>query len=196
MSSHPAFLYGLRDHVDFCALQEDDTIEIGDYSFRCIETPGHSPGHMCLYEAEKKVLVSGDHILVDITPNISYWLEMEDSLKEYLESLDKIYSLDVNLVLPGHRSICSDHRKRITELQEHHRDRLSEVLLALDGREKTAWEIAPNISWDIEYSSWEQFPITQKWFAVGETTAHLHYLVGNGKIRRKIKNQKVLYSLG
>ncbi|TET43956.1 MAG: MBL fold metallo-hydrolase [Dehalococcoidia bacterium] len=194
-TSHPAYLYGLKQHVDFCLLKEGDTIDIGDYSLRCIETPGHSPNHMCLYEANKKVLISGDHILSDITPNIALWPEMENPLKEYLASLEKVYALDVNLVLPGHRNIWNNHRSRITELQEHHQARLKEVLSALEDGEKTAFQIAPWVSWDIDCSSWELFPPSQKWFAVGETIAHLKYLEENRMIQRKTKEQKIVFSL-
>ena len=81
LESHPGRRYGSKQRPNFHVLKEDDTIEIGDYSFRCIETPGHSPGHTCLYEPNKKILVSGDHILLDITPNITCWLEMENSRK-------------------------------------------------------------------------------------------------------------------
>ena len=195
MGSHPAHLYGPKRHTDFCILKEGDSIDIGDYSFRCIETPGHSPGHMCLYEPNKKVLISGDHILFDITPNITFWLEVDNSLKEYLASLDKVYALDVDLVLPGHRSIWNNHRGRITELQEHHQARLNELLSALEEGDKTAFEIAHYVSWDIDYSSWELFPPTQKWFAVGETIAHLEYLEEDRLVRRKSKEHKIVFSL-
>jgi len=195
LRDHPAYRYGLRRQIDFSALKEGDTIDVGDYSFRCIETPGHSPGHMCLYEARKKILVSGDHILFDITPNITRWPESENSLKEYLASLEKVYTLDVDLVLPGHRNILNDHRRRITELQEHHSNRLHEVLSALEEGDKTAWEVAPYITWDIDFGSWELFPAVQKWFALGETVAHLNYLEAEGRIRRKEEDNKVLYSL-
>ena len=193
--SHPGYRYSPKRHLDFCILKEGDMIEIGDYSFRCIETPGHSPGHTCLYEANKKILVAGDHILFDITPNITFWPQMENSLEEYLTNLEKVYPLDVNLVLPGHRNIWNDHRRRITELQEHHQNRLNEALSALEDGEKTAWEVAPHITWDIDCSSWEQFPPVQKWFAVGETIAHLNYLEAEGKVRKKAKEHEVVYSL-
>jgi len=195
IKSHPGRRYRLKHHVDFCILKEGDTIDIGDYSFRCIETPGHSPGHMCLYEANKKILISGDHILSSITPNITFWPEMENPLKEYLASLEKVYPLDVNLVLPGHRSIFSNHKKRIRELQKHHQNRLKEVLSALEEGEKTAFQIAPWISWDVNYGAWELFPPPQKWFAVGETIAHLKYLEENRMIQRKTKEQKIVFSL-
>jgi glyoxylase-like metal-dependent hydrolase (beta-lactamase superfamily II) len=195
MGSHPAHLYGLTRHVDFCILKEGDTIDIGDYSFKCITTPGHSPGHMCLHESNKNVLISGDHILFDITPNITFWPEMGNSLKEYLASLDKVYTLDCDLVLPGHRNIWNNHRKRIAELKEHHQARANQVLSALEEGEKTAYQIAPYITWDMDYGSWELFPPVQRWFATGETIAHIKYLEENKMIQRRTKGHKVVFSL-
>jgi glyoxylase-like metal-dependent hydrolase (beta-lactamase superfamily II) len=195
LESHPGYRYGLKQQLDFCILNEGDPLEIGDFGFRCIETPGHSPGHMCLYEANKKILVSGDHILFDITPNITFWLDMANPLKEYLASLEKVYPLDVNLVLPGHRRIWNNHRGRIRELQEHHQARVNEILSALEDGEKTAFEIAPYVSWDADYSSWELFPVLQKWFAVGETIAHLTYLEEEAIIQRKTRGDKIVFSL-
>ena len=195
IANHPGFRFRPKHQLSFSALKEGDTITTGDYSFRCIETPGHSPGHMCLYEDNKKLLVSGDHILFDITPNIAYYKELENTLKAYLSSLEKISTLDVNFVLPGHRNVHKDLKGRIRELQEHHKTRLNEVLTALKDGEKSAWDVAPCFTWDIDISSWERFPVLQKWFALGETIAHLKYLEADGRIHSKIKNNKVLYAL-
>ncbi len=189
LENHPARRYILNKHIDFCTLIEGDTVDIGDYSFRCIETPGHTPGHMCLYEADKRILVSGDHILSEVTPNIAFWLEMEDSLKEYLASLEKVYGLDVDTVLPGHREVFHNHRRRIRELQEHHRVRANEIISALRQGEKNAFQIAPHITWDVDFSSWQLFPPAQKWFAMGETIAHLRYLEGERMIHRRSTEQ-------
>jgi glyoxylase-like metal-dependent hydrolase (beta-lactamase superfamily II) len=193
--NNPGLQYGLRRHVDFYPIKEGDIIPIGDYVFRCIETPGHSPGHTCLYEDNKKILVSGDHILFNITPNIAFWLEVENSLKDYLENLEKVYNLDVNLVLPGHRGIWSDHKQRITELQEHHQFRLNEIITALEDSDKTAFDITPWISWDVEYSSWKEFPLVQKRFAVGEALSHLKYLEFKGIVERKTEEPQIIFSL-
>jgi len=195
MERHPGRIYSLKRPVDFCLLGEGDIIDVGDYSFRCIETPGHTPGHMCLYEGDKKILVCGDHILFDITPNITTWRGMENPLGQYLASLDKVYSLDVNLVLPGHRRAWNSHRERIAELKEHHQTRLVEVRNALEDGEKAAFVIAPWVTWDIKCSSWETFPPTQKIFAVGETLAHLEYFEEQGVVRRRTEQGKVLFSL-
>lgn len=195
LERHPGFRYSPGEELDFIPLKGKDKLEVGDYCFECIETPGHSPGHMCLYERKKKILISGDHVLFDITPNITWWPVMDDPLGEYLKSLEKISELDVELVLPGHRSIQSNLRQRIRELQKHHDNRLDEILSVLEeGGEKNAWDIAPKITWDIDFDSWQGLPIAHKWFATGETIAHLIYLEGRGKIRKKISNGEISYS--
>jgi glyoxylase-like metal-dependent hydrolase (beta-lactamase superfamily II) len=193
--SHPGYKYSPKQTIDFTPVREGDQINIGDYSFRCIETPGHTPGHMCLYEASKKIFVSGDHILFDITPNITMWLQLDDSLRHYLASLEKVSVLDVNMVLPGHRSMWHEHKQRIGELQQHHKDRLEEAFLALQGGAKNAWQVAPYISWDIDCKSWDDFPPQQKWFAIGETMAHLRYLETDGRIQQVKHDGGVLFSL-
>jgi glyoxylase-like metal-dependent hydrolase (beta-lactamase superfamily II) len=99
MESHPAHKYGLKREVAFSGAIDGDIIEVGDFHFECTSTPGHSPGNMCLYEPNKKILVAGDHVLSDITPNIAYWLEMDDPLNEYLTNLEKIRTLEVKVVL-------------------------------------------------------------------------------------------------
>jgi len=195
MDSHPGRRWGLKKRINYSIVEDGDMIEIGDYSFRCIETPGHSPGHMCLYEADKKILVSGDHILFDITPNIAFWVEMKNPLKQYLANLEKVYPLDVNIVLPGHRRLINDHRKRIRELQEHHKARANEILSALEEGGKNTFQLVPYITWDIACSTWDEFPPQQKWFAFGETLAHLKYLEGEGLVREEMRGDKILYSL-
>jgi glyoxylase-like metal-dependent hydrolase (beta-lactamase superfamily II) len=193
--NHPGYRYSPKGKIEFSVLRDGDSISIGEFSFRCIETPGHSPGHMCLYEEEKKILIAGDHILFDITPNITYWPELGNSLKRYLSSLDKVYPLEIELVLPGHRNFWNNHKKRIEELKEHHKRRLNEVIVALENGEKSSWEVAPFITWDIDVSSWEFFPSVQKWFAVGETIAHLIYLEKEGKIVKREEENRIIFSI-
>ncbi|MEM4523847.1 MAG: MBL fold metallo-hydrolase, partial [Archaeoglobaceae archaeon] len=167
-------------------LKEREIVEYGDFNLEVILTPGHTPGHICLYDEAKRLLFSGDHILFDITPNITFWETMEDSLGEYLRSLDKIYELEVEKTLPGHRSFHGSHRKRIEELKEHHRKRLEEVLRAVENGRRVAWEVAQEVSWDLVYDRWEDLPTIQKWFAVGETIAHLEHLVLQNRLRKEV----------
>ncbi|MFC1934706.1 MBL fold metallo-hydrolase [Chloroflexota bacterium] len=195
IGNHPGYLYGPEGSVKYSIMKEGDTLAIGDYCFLCLETPGHSPGHMCLYQANKGILIAGDHILSNITPNIVFWPKAGNSLERYLDSLDKIYKLDVRIVLPGHRDIMSNPRKRIRELREHHCDRENEVLSALGDGAKNAFQLASCITWDINFGSWEQFPPTQKWFAFGEALAHIKYLEGEGMVREETKKGEAVFSL-
>ena len=195
IQSHPGVKYSTKGYVDFHILKEGDAISIGDYLLKCIETPGHTPGHICLYEPNKKIFISGDHILSDITPNISLFSNDENPLKEYLISLDKVYNFDVRLVLPGHRAPFTNFKERIEELKRHHEVRANEVLSILEKGNEDAFHVASQMTWDMSYESWELFPLLQKWFATGEAIAHLKYLEEEGKIRREIKEQKAVFSL-
>jgi len=195
MSRHPGLLYSPSRLVDLTPVFDGDLIRVGDYELRCIDTPGHTPGHVCLYDEKKKIFFSGDHILFDITPNIAHWMAREDSLRDYLSSLDKVSTLPVELVLPGHRNSWNQLTDRIKELKQHHRKRLDEVIAALQNRNMTAYEIAPFITWKIEFREWNDFPITQKWFAVGETLAHLHYLEHDGVLKQYQDNGLTYYAL-
>jgi len=193
--SHPGFKFRAKGNLVFHILKEGDLIRFGDYAFTCIETPGHSWGHMCLYEPHRKILVAGDHILNDISPNIQLWSDEWNPLKAYLSSLDKVYGFDIELVLPGHRGILRNGKERIRELRHHHQERLEEIISILEKGGMNAFEIGSRMSWDIVYDSWDVFPVSQKWFAVGEVLAHLKYLEEEGILRRETENQKRVYSL-
>ncbi|MFC1861665.1 MBL fold metallo-hydrolase, partial [Chloroflexota bacterium] len=195
IENHPGRIYSSKGHPDFHILKEGDTISIGEYLFRCVETPGHTRGHMCLYEPNKKILMSGDHILIDITPNISLWSDDENPLNEYLHSLDKVYNLDIKLVLPGHRSAFENYKERIEELKQHHQTRANEVLSILEEDAQNAFQVASKMTWDMDYKSWEEFPPSQKWFAFGEAVSHLKYLEEKGKVQKQMQGQGVVFSL-
>lgn len=183
VEKHPGFNYTLDRPVSFTTLRDGDAVNVGDYHFQCVETPGHTRGHMCLYEPGKKILISGDHILSDITPTITQWSEQGNNLKEYINSLDKVSRLDVALVLPGHRQLITDYQGRIRKLRNHHQQRLQEVLSLLTKDGQTAYEVAARMGWNLACNSWELFPITMKWFATGEALSHLIYLEEEGKIQ-------------
>jgi len=195
LQSHPGFKFRPNSDLVFSILKEGATLSFGDYAFNCIETPGHTLGHMCLYEPKQKIFVAGDHLLSDITPNIQLWSDERDPLKEYFESLDKVYKLDIKLVLPGHRSIFRNYRERIEELKQHHQKRLDEIISILEKGDKHAFQVASEMSWDILCDSWDLFPVSQKWFATGEAIAHLKYLKEKGVIKSEMRNQTIVFSL-
>lgn len=192
---HPGRRYHARRPLPLTLLREGDRIAAGKYVFQCVETPGHTRGHMCLYEPKEKVFFSGDHILESITPNISLWTADDDPLRDYLQSLDKINEYDIERVLPGHRRPFDHHRRRIAELKKHHEARNEEVLSILKKGGQSAYQVASNMSWDIDCERWEDFPLPQQWFAGGEALAHLQYLQGLGRVKRELQNGKALFLL-
>ena len=97
--------------------------------------------------------------------------------------------------MPGHRGTFTNCKERIQELKHHHQERLDEIISILGKGMKSAFQIASEMSWDIVYDSWDLFPVPQKWFAIGETIAHLKYLEGKGMIRKEMREQRIIYSL-
>ena len=195
LHSHPGFKYGLKGAPPFRIVKEGDRINIGDYRFECVETPGHTKGHICLYESNKKILAAGDHILGDITPTIQLWSDEWNPLKEYLASLEKVDQLDIELVLPGHRGMIRNCKERIRELKDHHERRLEEIVSILKKASQNAFEVASQMGWDVIYEAWDRFPVSQKWFATGEAIAHLKYLEEEKRIRKNIQGRNIVYSL-
>jgi glyoxylase-like metal-dependent hydrolase (beta-lactamase superfamily II) len=195
LRNHPGYKYSPERVPELTILEDGDKVQSGDYSFICVQTPGHTRGHMCLYEPAKKVLVCGDHILGDITPNIQTWSGKDNALKSYLASLDKVYDLEVDLALPGHRSLIRNCKERIVELKRHHHERAEEVLSILGTKGKHAFEVASGMTWDIDCASWDRFPIAQKWFATGEAIAHLIYLEDKGMVSRSDDGRTITYTL-
>ncbi len=191
----PGIRFRSKENLVFHVLKEGDSIPVGDYLFKCIETPGHTKGHMCLYESHKKVFVAGDHILNDITPNIQLWSDDWNPLKDYLASLDKVCKLDMELVLPGHRRIFRNGKERIRELKHHHKERLDEIISILEKGSRDAFQIGSLMNWDIVCDAWDSFPVSQKRFAIGEVIAHLKYLEEEGVIRKETQKHRRIYSL-
>ena len=99
-----------------------------------------------------------------------------DALGSYLASLRAVRDLPVRLALPGHRG-RGELAPRVDALLEHHARRLEELRAILRKEPGlTAYQAAGRMRWRIRASSWEDFPLAQKWFAVGECMAHLDYL--------------------
>jgi glyoxylase-like metal-dependent hydrolase (beta-lactamase superfamily II) len=184
-----------REALPFRFVEDGDIIEKEEYRFTCVKTPGHSKGHVCLYEPDKKLLVAGDHLLKNITPGIQARIDGENPLKEYLASLDKIYALDIDMVLPGHRDLFGNCKARIEEIKEHQHQRNNEVLGILQEGSKIIYEVASRMTWNVDSDSWDSFPVVQSFFATGEAFAHLRYLEEAGEIERKTAAETVLYSL-
>ena len=184
LQSHPGKIYASPEPLPFTPVNDGQVIAYGGYTFTVIAVPGHTPGHVALFEPNQNFLVCGDHVLGSITPNITAWSGVEDSLGDYLRSLDKILRLPVQQSYPGHRAFIPDTHVRVRQLQNHHERRLGEVLgiVARLGR-APAFAVAARMHWALR-GTWESYKVQQQCFAVGEAVAHLDHLAVLGRLRR------------
>jgi len=186
-TKNPARIYAPRSIPNFTLVEDGDVLRYGGYDLRVILVPGHTPGNTILYAEKEKLAFLGDHVLFDITPNIIAWEGMENSLGQYCDSLRKVRALDIETPLPAHRTVHTDVYARIDEILAHHQTRLNEALGIIKDRPGiTANDLASKMTWQLKSSSnkWEDFPVGQKWFAVGEAISHVDYLMAEGRVRR------------
>ena len=184
----PAIQYSQRVLPDFTFVADGDIIEYGGHRMQVISTPGHTPGHLCLYDRANRIMFLGDHVLFDITPNITCWMGFSDPLGHYVHSLMDISTYDVRVPLPGHRAVSCTVAERIGTIIEHHGVRIREMLDVLrENPGLSTYDLSGRMSWRVrgKTNSWADFPLQQKWFAVGETGAHLEYLLCRGRVRRE-----------
>ena len=176
---------------------DGDKVMVDEYEFTCVATPGHTPEHMCLYLESEQLIFLGDHVLFDITPNITIWHGYSDSLGAYMDSLRKVRKLKVKTCMPAHRQTSSDFYERIDYIIAHHKERLDEVIhiLKKGNRQLSAYEVAKEMKWRIRGNGWEDFPDNQKWFATGEAMAHLDYLVQREYVIRSEIQGKFNYAI-
>jgi glyoxylase-like metal-dependent hydrolase (beta-lactamase superfamily II) len=109
------------------------------------ETPGHAPSHVVLHQPERKLLISGDHLLGRTVLFFDHG-HSPDPVGEFLSSLEVVEKLDVDLVLPGHGRTFRDPEAKVAESRRQVDELLKKVPAALaGGEEKTAFGIVEEI---------------------------------------------------
>jgi glyoxylase-like metal-dependent hydrolase (beta-lactamase superfamily II) len=132
-------------------LEGGETLAWHPFRFEVIWTPGHAAGLVCLYEPQAHILISSDHILQHISPNIGlYARQSGNPLGDYLRSLQLVRGFQVTLVLPGYGGPFPDLKGRVDTSLAHHGQRLQEMEDVLaDGNDggQTTYHIASRLSW-------------------------------------------------
>jgi glyoxylase-like metal-dependent hydrolase (beta-lactamase superfamily II) len=179
-------------------LDGGEEIPCGRFGFRVIWTPGHSAGHICLYDARNKVLLSGDHVLPHITPSVGLHVRATSNpLADYLDSLRLIGRLEAELVMPGHGEPFRGLPERTAALIAHHHGRLQEIIGLLGqqpGHALSGYDIASRMSWS-RRRTWDDLSGFERRLAVTEALAHVELLHARGDVEKNYADGEVTYFL-
>jgi glyoxylase-like metal-dependent hydrolase (beta-lactamase superfamily II) len=166
--------YDPVDPVSF--IREGDEFSGKGYHLKVIHTPGHTAGSVCLYESNQEILFSGDSLIKHITPNPFIEVQkfrLQDpeyqSLRAFLDSLEKLARLDVRYVFSGHGEYIDDVRLLIASYRNHHRERMKLIWQALKRRARPLYAIIDEV-----------FPFVPEgdlFLAVSEILVHLEVLM-------------------
>jgi glyoxylase-like metal-dependent hydrolase (beta-lactamase superfamily II) len=178
-----SFFKRLCDPLDDVSTMEEGDEFVGDgYCLRVIHTPGHSPGSSCLYESQEKILFSGDHIIKHITPNPLVEIKRHhlrdpnyQSLRAYMNSLDKLNGLDVRLVFPGHGEYIEDLQGITATYREHHQQRMDQVWEALKRKPRPLYHLIDDV--------FDHVPEYDVFLAISEILVHLEILINEGRAK-------------
>ncbi len=155
---------------------DSDRVQLAGREWVGLFTPGHTNDHLCLYDPQEGVLLSGDHVLPTITPHISGMID-DDPLTLYVESLDRVAALPhLRIVLPAHGATFTDLPKRVNEIKAHH-----------DGRLQHLREISDSLGWASVQQLSQRLFAERNWgsMAESETYAHLEHMRLAGQAERR-----------
>jgi glyoxylase-like metal-dependent hydrolase (beta-lactamase superfamily II) len=173
-------------------LRDEDEIVFDRESLTVVHTPGHTPGSVCLLRASSRLMVSGDTILKNITPNPVLNPDPIDparrfqSLGEYLVSLARVKSIAPTILKGGHGGDIADYDEYFNRLYQFTRSRQSKLLSLLPQSGTTAWD-----------ASFKLFPGAKgenRFLALSETIAHLDFAASEGKLSSRKEGDADIYS--
>jgi glyoxylase-like metal-dependent hydrolase (beta-lactamase superfamily II) len=165
-------------------LADADTIQLAGRTWVAVHTPGHTADHLCLYDPELQILLSGDHVLPTITPHIGGLGEREDPLRDFFDSLDRVLTMPIATVLPAHGDVFGDIDERVADIHRHHARRLEHL------RELGLAEGPMDV---VAFS--HQLFRERSWGALAEseTYAHLEHLRVLGQASTTWDDEKLIY---
>lgn len=168
--------------------EENNKIQLGNYNYEAIWTPGHSPDHICYYNKENEILIVGDHILSSMNPVIIAKNIDDNPLKDYLNTFDKLIDYKVKHVLTGHGEQIQDLKARIKNLKAHYQKRWKQILAAVQDDHLNAFEITKKV-----YG--QDIPIIRLMTYFMQTITNLNYLESEGFVKKEKMNGVFVYSV-
>ena len=167
-------------------LTDGDVVRVDDSVFKVVHTPGHTPGSISLFEESKGVLISGDTLLKEITPNaVSVAKEERGALATYLRTLYKLRDLPVDLVLPGHGDNFTNLKVIVDKYMKHYLGRKSKILRSLSAYPKNAYQIMTDIFGHLVGMN--------VFLGISEVFGHLEILMNEGYVASYEQRGQIFY---
>lgn len=155
-------------------LNDGETISTGERDLGIIHVPGHTAGHIAIFEEKSQVLMTGDLILPSQNPGIGLGGRLTNPLSHYRRSLQIVSSIEHRVAIPGHGNPLHDLRKRSREILEHHENRSREIAAIIENSPLAqVWEIARKLTWG---KRWESFRGPELRLALHHVDTHMQYL--------------------
>jgi glyoxylase-like metal-dependent hydrolase (beta-lactamase superfamily II) len=165
-----------------------ESLQMGRRNLRVEWTPGHSPGHICLYDRQDKLLFAGDHMLPELSPNIGLHPQSTpDPLHEYLDGLRRLAAYEPELILPAHGRPFTGAPARVSVLEAHHQRRLDQIVEIVGTGKESGWEVALEL-WGPRENLYE------KRLALQEALAHLQALAVDGRVTKSVTPESVRWT--
>lgn len=183
-------------------VRDGEVIKLGNFNLRVIECLGHALGHICLYDEDRKILYTGDHVIATGTTFVGYgWRDLatkkiveildirddkRDNISLYLESLERLQSLDLKLILSAHGPPITDPYKKLREDIERKLNRERVFLEVLEKRKEIVLEDLIVEAYEVDESNY---------LLQGAALGYLERLVKLGKITANQKGNKLYFKI-
>lgn len=167
-------------------LDGGETFAAGPYRFEVIWTPGHTPGHVCIYEATRRLVLTGDHLFGRAAPNVRLMpYSPLDMMRQYIDSLRRIGELPAERGLPGHGEPFERVAERAELVVRHQLSRREHLRGLMLERPRTAYELAQVVWGPGARTTWDTFHARLRRNAALTLAAHLELLALDGEIARQ-----------
>ena len=166
-------------------LDGGETFAVGPYRFEIVWTPGHTPGHVCLYEATRRLVLTGDHLFGRAAPNVRLMpYSPLDVIRQYLDSLRRLGELPAERALPAHGEPFERVAERVEQVTRHQLSRREHLRSLMTAQPRTPYQLAQVVWGPGARSTWDTFHGRLRRNAALLLAAHLELLAFDGEIAR------------
>jgi glyoxylase-like metal-dependent hydrolase (beta-lactamase superfamily II) len=166
-------------------LEGNETFAVGPYRFEVVWTPGHTPGHVCVYEATQRIVLTGDHLFGQANPNVRLMAYSPlDTMRRYLDSLERVGGLQARRAMPAHGDPFEQVAERTKQVIGHQLRRRDQLLSLMTPSPQTPYKLAQIVWGSGTRTSWESFHGRLRRNAALTLAAHLEQLALDGAVAR------------